>query len=187
MYRRAPINGLINKHDIHFDDETGETTLYFTPEINHCHTAGSLHGSGYFKLMDDAAFFAAQAKVEDNFIFTVSFNTYLLKAIVPGVKLVAKGRTTSVSKSLVVAEAEIYTVVDNNLVAQGSGSFMKSPVSLDELRKKDDKEGGKKNMHHAPAGEIGGYYPGKSTLPPSYAPMSAYLRVEESPAEEEEK
>ena len=98
-----------------------------------------MHGSAYFKLLDDCAFFAAQGKVQDNFIYTVSFNTYLVKAIVPGVPLVAKGRTTSVSKSLVLAESEIYLRTEDGsegkLVASGSGTFMKGPVKLEDIRK----------------------------------------------------
>jgi acyl-coenzyme A thioesterase PaaI-like protein len=84
MYKAAPVCGIFNQHNITFDAETGNTTLHFTPDTKHCHTAGSLHGSGYFKLLDDASFFAAQAHITDNFIFTVSFNTYFIKAVVPG-------------------------------------------------------------------------------------------------------
>jgi hypothetical protein len=31
--------------------------------------------------------------------------------------------------------------------------------------------------HSAPAGEVGGYYPGHSTLPPPRSPITAFLRV----------
>lgn len=34
-----------------------------------------------------------------------------------------------------------------------------------------------KRHHSAPAGEIGGYYPGESTLPPPRSPVTAFLRV----------
>ena len=49
------------------------------------HTAGSLHGSAYFKLLDDSAFFAAQAlecgRSEDAmFLLTTSFTTYITGA-----------------------------------------------------------------------------------------------------------
>jgi hypothetical protein len=32
-------------------------------------------------------------------------------------------------------------------------------------------------QHSAPAGEVGGYYPGESTLPPPRSPVTAFLRV----------
>ena len=61
MYSVAPISGLFNDHDLMSFDEKGNTTLRFTPKKEHCHTMMALHGSGYFKCLDDAAFFAAQA------------------------------------------------------------------------------------------------------------------------------
>ena len=84
MYYAAPVNGLINKHNIKFDAK-GDTTLEgFVVEEKHCHTAGSLHGSCYFKLLDDAAFFASQARVRDFFVLTSAFNTVFMRPVVPG-------------------------------------------------------------------------------------------------------
>jgi acyl-coenzyme A thioesterase PaaI-like protein len=59
---------------------------------------------------------------------------YMIKDIVPGVYLVAKGRASSVSRSLVIAEADIYTVYENKLVTSGSRTFMKGPVKLEDIR-----------------------------------------------------
>ena len=39
------------------------------------HTAGGLHGSGYFKLLDDEAFFAAQSMNPTHFVVTTSFTS----------------------------------------------------------------------------------------------------------------
>jgi acyl-coenzyme A thioesterase PaaI-like protein len=84
MYYAAPVNGLINKHNIKFDAK-GDTTLEgFVVEEKHCHTAGSLHGSCYFKLLDDAAFFASQARVRDFFVLTSAFNTVFMRPVGPG-------------------------------------------------------------------------------------------------------
>lgn len=130
-FKAAPISGLFNKHEISFSLE-GDTTIPFTVEKKHCHTAMSLHGSGYFKMLDDAAWFSAQAQVQDKFIYTVSFNTYLQKAVPPGTALVAKGHTTFVSKNMLIAESKLYA--DDVVVATGSGTFMKSPVALSDLK-----------------------------------------------------
>ncbi|GMI38496.1 hypothetical protein TeGR_g4096 [Tetraparma gracilis] len=139
MYAKAPISGLINDHrNFQFTAE-GATEIRFTPQHQHCHTAGSLHGSGYFKLLDDASFFAAQAQTEDSFLFTVSFNTYLVRAVVPGTELVARGVVKSRSRSLTIAEATIHTAADGKLVASGSGTFHPSPVKLADLKSKLDK------------------------------------------------
>ena len=129
MYAAAPVSGLFNVHDLQYD-ELGNTTIAFTPEERHCHTAGSLHGSGYFKALDDAAFFAAQAVVTDGFAFTTSFTTYMMRPVPPGVKLLAQGRVTSSSKALVVAESLLVEAENGKLVAQGSGTFQPGPFPL---------------------------------------------------------
>ena len=129
MYRAAPVSGLFNVHDLQYDAE-GNTTITFTPEHKHCHTAGSLHGSGYFKMLDDTAFFAAQAKVTAGFAFTTSFNIYMVRPVNPGTQLVAKGRVTSASKALVVAESTLEEAGSGKLVAKGSGTFQPGPFPL---------------------------------------------------------
>ena len=102
MYNKAPISGLFNDHQyISFDDE-GNTTLKFIPRSEHCHTMRALHGSGYFKLLDDAAFFAAQAKEKENFILTTSFNTCIMRPVQAGTALIAKGTVVSNGKTLKV-------------------------------------------------------------------------------------
>jgi acyl-coenzyme A thioesterase PaaI-like protein len=129
MYGKAPINNLFNEHIINYAPD-GQTSIDFTPGKEHCHTMMSLHGSGYFKLLDDAAFFAAQAQDDTNFIFTTSFNTYLIRAVVPGTELVSKGWVTSGGKSLIIAESRLEEKETGKLVASGSGTFQKSPHQL---------------------------------------------------------
>ena len=136
----APVSGLINKHVISFDtgmtgsDGNGDTTISgFKVEKKHCHTMGAMHGSCYFKLLDDAAFFAAQAQEKDSFVLTVNFNLTLLKPALPGQELHATGRVISASKSLIVAEASLYND-EGGLLATGSGTFMKNPkLNLEAL------------------------------------------------------
>lgn len=38
------------------------------------HAAGAMHGAVYFKLLDDAAYFACASLIEDVFILTKEFN-----------------------------------------------------------------------------------------------------------------
>jgi acyl-coenzyme A thioesterase PaaI-like protein len=45
----------------------------------------------YFKLLDDAAFFAVNSVVRDVFVLTVSFNIYLTRPVSAG-ELKASGR-----------------------------------------------------------------------------------------------
>ena len=66
-----------------------------------CHTAGGLHGSGYFKLLDDAAFFAAQSMNPTHFVVTTSFTSYITKVVVPAKvpTLTSTGTVTSSTRA----------------------------------------------------------------------------------------
>ena len=45
------------------------------------HAAGAAHGTIYFKMLDDAAFYAANTLVTDRFLLTTSFNLQFLRPI----------------------------------------------------------------------------------------------------------
>ena len=126
MYRAAPISGLFNAHKLEFSDEGSTEIVLDAVETTHCHSAGTLHGSGYFKLLDDAAFFAAQSKVDSGFAFTTSFTVYMMRPCSPGTKLIAKGRVTSASRSLVVAES---TLEDEVRLADAHYPHAHAPLS----------------------------------------------------------
>jgi len=91
------------------------------------HAAGAVHGSVYFKALDDAAFFAASSLVPDVFLLTVSFNTYMTRPVTEGV-LAATGTVVHRSRRMFVAEA----VLENagKIVGRGSGTFMRSRTQL---------------------------------------------------------
>ena len=95
------------------------------------HGGGALHGSAYFKALDDAAYFAVNSLVDDCFVLTVSFNIYLLRPVVEG-QLRAEGRVTSATRSLFVADAVLYLGEDTQ-VARGSGTFQRSHVPLTDV------------------------------------------------------
>ena len=128
MYRHAPINA-DERHHSRVQCASGRARVVAPVKAEYCHTAGALHGSSYFKMLDDAAFFAAQTVNADFFVVTTSFTTYITKAIAPSPKvthLVATGRVTSQSKSLILAEA-VVTTPDGAEVGRGSGTFMPHP------------------------------------------------------------
>lgn len=91
------------------------------------HAAGAVHGSVYFKALDDAAFFAAHSLVEDVFLLTASFNTYLTRPVTEGV-LVASGDVVHRSRNLFVAEAVLEN--EGSVVGRGSGTFMRGRTPL---------------------------------------------------------
>lgn len=127
MYAGAPINAFFQPA-LHVAEGTAEVTLSLQPEFHHA--AGAAHGSVYFKALDDAAFFAVNSLVQDAFVLTVSFNLYLLRPVRVGV-LRAVGSVVYASKNLFVAEANLHNA-EGELVARGSGTFMRSRISLSE-------------------------------------------------------
>lgn len=92
------------------------------------HAAQAVHGSVYFKAMDDAAFFAANSVVEDVFVLTTSFNIHLLRPVTEGT-LIAKGTLVSATRSLLIADADLRDD-QGRLIGRGTGSFVRSKTKL---------------------------------------------------------
>ncbi|WP_187261340.1 PaaI family thioesterase [Pontibacter beigongshangensis] len=88
------------------------------------HGAAAVHGSVYFKLLDDAAWFAAASVVRDYFIVTSSFQINLLRPVHTGL-LKAEGVVRSASRQLIVAEAVLYNEKGKE-VAFGTGQFVRT-------------------------------------------------------------
>lgn len=84
------------------------------------HAMNAVHGAFYFKLLDDAAFFAANSVVTDTFVLTVSFNVQFLRPIAAGV-LLAEGRLRK-NGSLLFADS-VLTDGDGSELARGAGVF----------------------------------------------------------------
>lgn len=125
MYRGAPINAFYEPA-ITIGDGTAEVTITVKPSF--FHAAGALHGSVYFKLLDDACFFAVASKVEDAFVVTVSFTTYITRPVTGGT-LTARGRAVHTGKTVFLAESVISDGAGVE-VARGNGSFMRSKIAL---------------------------------------------------------
>ena len=96
------------------------------------HALEAIHGSVYFKMLDDAAFFAAQSVVEDYMLLTASFNI-TFKMPVPNGYIKSEGKLCSVSQKEFTAEAKMYNS-KNELVAFGNGIFKKSKISIDSIK-----------------------------------------------------
>jgi uncharacterized protein (TIGR00369 family) len=94
--------------------------------------AGMVHGSVYFKLLDDVGTFAVNSVVKDFAMVTASFNIYFTRPVATG-SIRAVGRLVHESRRLFIAEAEAYDD-DGRTLARGSGTYMRSSVSLPEFR-----------------------------------------------------
>lgn len=129
LYRSAPINRL-------FDSTleiggAGVATIRFTVAPDQYHAAGAAHGTVYFKMLDDAAFYAANSLVSDRFLLTTAFNLYFTRPLRAG-PAVASGRWVSGQRRVYVAEATL-TDADGQEVARGTGTFARSRVPLATL------------------------------------------------------
>jgi uncharacterized protein (TIGR00369 family) len=127
MYLAAPANEYF-RPEIEIAEGTAEVRLTVRPDF--FHAASAVHGSVYFKLLDDATFFAASSLVDDVFVLTASFNIYFLRPISAGV-MTARGTIVSRSSRLLIGEG-VLVDSDGKEIARGSGTFMPSRVVLDE-------------------------------------------------------
>jgi uncharacterized protein (TIGR00369 family) len=127
MYLAAPVNTEIYKGiTIAISGEKAELTLPIGQRF--FHAAKAIHGSVYFKMLDDAAFFAVNSIVEDVFVYTVSFNVQLLRPVSNGI-IRSVGELKFKSNNLFIADSTLYDE-NNTVIGRGSGNFMKSKIPL---------------------------------------------------------
>lgn len=93
-----------------------------------CHAAGAVHGALVFKLLDDAAFFAASTAATDSFLATASFTLQLARPALPGA-VVATGTLSNAGRRLLFAESRLHDAA-GRLLATGTGVFLRSSVAL---------------------------------------------------------
>ena len=125
MYAAAPINNYFAPA-MHVSEGRAEVIIKVRPDF--FHAAHAVHGVVYFKLLDDAAFFAVNSLVRDVFVLTVSFNIYMTRPVSAG-ELKATGRVVHRSRRLFIAESELMNG-EGQEVARGSGVFMRSTIAL---------------------------------------------------------
>lgn len=126
LYASAPINALFGSRILLPD--AGRSEIRFTVSGDSFHAAGAAHGTLYFKMLDDAAFYAANGLVSDRFLLTTAFNLHFTKAMKSG-EAVAEGRWISGRRRVFVAEARIVDSTGDEC-ARGTGTFLRSHIAL---------------------------------------------------------
>ena len=127
MYLSAPVNkALYGGITISISSEKAELTLKAEPKF--FHAANAIHGSVYFKMLDDAAFFAVNSIVHDVFVYTVSMNIQLLRPVSKGI-IRSIGELKFRSNNLFIADSTLFDE-NNRLAGRASGNFMKSKIEL---------------------------------------------------------
>jgi uncharacterized protein (TIGR00369 family) len=129
LYRHAPINRLF-KSEIEIVEE-GFARIRFDIEEAVFHAAAAAHGTIYFKMMDDAAFYACNSLVTDRFLLTTAFNLLFTRPIKSG-PVIAEGRWASGRRRVYVADARLIGS-DGEEAARGTGTFMRSHIALSTL------------------------------------------------------
>jgi len=107
----------------------GQAEVRIATRAEFYHAAHAVHGSVYFRALDDAAFFAVNSRVREVLVLTVSFTVHFARPVTGG-ELRAVGRLLHGSGRLFLAEAELLDS-DGQLLARGSGVFTRSAIALD--------------------------------------------------------
>ena len=128
MYAAAPFNGYYSG-DMKISD--GAARLEIPIQDTFHHAAQAVHGTHYFKVLDDSCFFAAQSVVADVFLLTASFTLYFIRPIsgqrmAGEAKLVSETRTQLIAEGMVLDEA-------GKICGRGSGLFARSRHRLEDL------------------------------------------------------
>ena len=129
LYGSAPINRLFTS-TLTIEEE-GRASIAFTVDEQCYHAAGAAHGTVYFKMLDDAAFYAANTLVTDRFLLTTSFNLHFSRPVRKG-PVRAEGRWISGRRRVLVAESRLVDA-DGEEIGRGTGTFMRSRITLSGL------------------------------------------------------
>ena len=129
LYRSAPINDRF-RSEIEIA-EAGLVRIRFDVDPGAYHAAGAAHGTLYFKMMDDAAFYACNSLVTDRFLLTTAFNLFFTRPLKAG-PMLAEGRWISGRRRVFVGESRLLTA-EGEEAARGTGTFMRSHIALSGL------------------------------------------------------
>lgn len=129
LYASAPINNLFDSN-LTVTGE-GAARIEFVVDERSYHAAGAAHGTIYFKMLDDAAFYAANTLVTDRFLLTTSFNLHFTRPVRAG-RVIAEGRWISGRRRVLVAESRLVDQ-EGEEIGRGTGTFMRSRIALSSL------------------------------------------------------
>lgn len=129
MYQAAPINKL---YPPKMTVSEGEAVIEIELTSDYFHSADAVHGSVYFKVLDDSAFFAANSFEDEVFVLTSSFTTYITRPVSSG-KMKAVGKVVNKNRSQWIVESVVYDSEDRE-IARGNGIFVRSKVQLKDAK-----------------------------------------------------
>lgn len=125
----APINKLYQPHNLQVGRGTASLEMPVLPQF--FNGGMTVHGSVFFKGLDETAWFAANSLASEFAFATTSFSTYLLRLVRKG-NLQVKAHVVSATKNLVVVDAEMFNDGDA-VVAKGTGTFQPTSIPITTL------------------------------------------------------
>ena len=125
MYLAAPVN---QWYEPTIKISEGEAEVEITLSEKYHHSAGGVHGSVYFKMLDDAAFFAANSLEDTVFVLTTSFTTYLTRPVAEG-RMKSVGRVVNRNRSQFIVEAVVWDS-EGREVGRGNGVMVRGKHPL---------------------------------------------------------
>ena len=128
LYAAAAINRVFRST---LEVAAGVARIRFEVDPALFHAAGALHGAAYFKMLDDAAFYACNSLVSDRFLLTTAFNLHFTRPLRDGCCTV-EGRWASGRRRVFVADARLLDATGEE-AARGTGTFMRSHIALSSL------------------------------------------------------
>jgi len=129
LYRSAPVNRQFES-TIEITGP-GLARIRFKVDEASFHAAGAAHGTVYFKMLDDAAFYAANSLISDRFLLTTAFNLHFTRPMRSG-EAIAEGRWISGRRRVMIGDAHIIGP-DGEEAARGTGTFLRSHIPLSSL------------------------------------------------------
>lgn len=127
MYQSAPFHNILPP--VRLTVEPGACSLASVITSDLFHAGGSAHGFSFFRLLDDAAFFAAQSLETAYFLNTSLFSVNFLRPLTSGE--VHCSATAEVRGKAWEGKAELFQ--NEKLCARAEGVFLKSRVLLSEV------------------------------------------------------
>lgn len=128
MFHRAPIQRFLSGAEITVSE--GKASYSLNIKQDYFHAADAMHGAVYFKLLDDAAYFACASKEQTYFLLTKSYKIDFIRPVEID-RLTAVGELVSQNENVFVAKSSI-TNSQGKIVATGEGIFVRSRKLLAE-------------------------------------------------------
>ncbi|MBK8487540.1 MAG: PaaI family thioesterase [Bacteroidetes bacterium] len=129
MFLKAPVTQLFKNSSIEI--APNKCMITWNVDSHFFHAGKSLHGAAYFKMLDDAAYFAAASLNDVQFILTKTFQVKFIRPVTGGL-ITAEGVAKRDANGFIKATS-ILRSQDNKILARSEGVFAVSKLLLSDV------------------------------------------------------